>query len=401
MKRKRAAVGKPTIQHGASPIAECRGEALWAARLTPEGRGAVATIAIGGQGALACFESEFRPKGPRSPCGCAVGDVIFGHWGPPPGEEVVVARVAADEWELHCHGGPVVVEMVLETLARHGCRMVSWSGYLDRRSVSSLRRAALGQLPAALTVRTAAILLDQARGALERALSEIVERLTAGQEIDAVCRTLGTLCARAEVGRRCTRPWQVVVAGKPNVGKSSLINALVGYQRSIVYDRPGTTRDVVRSTTALNGWPVELCDTAGLRETDDRIEAEGVAQVERLVAEADLVVMLFDATQPWTEDDARRLATIGRPSVAVLNKCDLPVVDEGSRPAMLKLSATEGIGLQELSAKIVGHLVGEPPPRGAAVPVTPEQVEAIETARKHLEAGRVAEARHALETLLR
>jgi tRNA modification GTPase len=89
----------------------------------------------------------------------------------------------------------------------------------------------------------------------------------------------------------------VVIAGPPNVGKSSLINALLGYQRAIVFDQPGTTRDVLTATTAIDGWPVELADTAGIREGDDAIETEGVARALAEIRAADLVVEVWDASQ--------------------------------------------------------------------------------------------------------
>src|SRR6185503_7750192 len=104
------------------------------------------------------------------------------------------------------------------------------------------------------------------------------------------------LLALAEVGLHLTTPWRVVFAGPPNVGKSSLVNALLGYPRAIVYDQPGTTRDVLTASTAFDGWPFELRDTAGLRDgiSLDSVEVEGVARARAQIATADLVVFVHD-----------------------------------------------------------------------------------------------------------
>ncbi len=132
-------------------------------------------------------------------------------------------------------------------------------------------------------------------------LAEIRRLITAADwpaAREAVCQVL----ARWPIGSHLVEPWRVVLAGPPNVGKSSLVNALVGYQRAIVYDAPGTTRDMVTAITALEGWPVELCDTAGLRSSREAIEAEGVRLARQAAAAADALVLVFSAQEPWQAD---------------------------------------------------------------------------------------------------
>ena len=121
----------------------------------------------------------------------------------------------------------------------------------------------------------------------------------------AARRQIDDLLAHAATGLHLVRPWQVVVAGRPNVGKSSLINAIAGYQRAIVHSLPGTTRDIVSVQTALDGWPVEISDTAGLRRGSDPIEQAGIELAIDKIAAADLVVLVFDASSPWTDADRR------------------------------------------------------------------------------------------------
>jgi len=382
-----------------------------AARLTPAGRGAVATIAVKGPYATRLLATQFRPVAGSPLATLPSGRIVFGHWGSSSGEEVVACACGPDHWELHCHGGPVVVEMILDTLARHGCRVVEWVEFLRSSMPNSFRREALLALPGALTGRTAAVLLDQCEGALQDALTNVLALVRAA-DLVAVSEQLRGILAHAAVGRHLTRPWRVVLAGQPNVGKSSLINALLGYRRSIVFDAPGTTRDIVRTATALDGWPVELTDTAGLRDTaaefevrqphtdhsgallvteekrrqdaqetrqsglDDELETAGIRLTRNKLAAADLVVLVFDASGPWTHENTRLMETYPA-TLPLLNKCDLCPAGETSQPAMLRTSAVTGSGLARLADEIAARLVPRPPRSGAAVPLTQSQINAV------------------------
>ena len=138
------------------------------------------------------------------------------------------------------------------------------------------------------------MLLDQYHGALAAAIRATLAAAASG-DWQTASATIDALLAHRGVGEHLTTPWRVVLAGPPNVGKSSLKNALVGYQRAIVCDLPGTTRDVVATTTAIDGWPIQLADTAGLRDAADELEAAGVARAARALAAADLVVLVDEA----------------------------------------------------------------------------------------------------------
>src|SRR5262249_42285045 len=133
---------------------------------------------------------------------------------------------------------------------------------------------------------------------------------------------IGQLLNRAPLGAHLTQPWRVVIAGPPNVGKSSLINAILGYERAIVFDQPGTTRDVVTAATALDGWPVELADTAGLPAGVDPLDRAGIERETAQADEADCLLLVFDASQPWTHE--HELLIERWPSAIVVhNKHDL------------------------------------------------------------------------------
>ncbi len=343
-------------------------------QLTPPGRAALSSVSVFGPQAVEIIGTLFLPAARRWP---DVGRIAFGHWRDAGGEEVVVCRRGEDDFEIHCHGGKAAVTAILSDLAQAGCQPGDADRWLRRFCDDPIARDANVALAQARTERTAGILLDQLNGALRRELTEIVADLKAGDTASARQR-LATLLARGDVGLHLTRPWQVVIAGRPNVGKSSLINALVGYQRAIVYDQPGTTRDVVTSTTAFDGWPVELSDTAGLRPPADRLEAAGIDAAERRLAAADLRILAFDQSAPWTDDD-QQLADAWPAALHVYNKCDLPAAGSFVRDGILT-SALNGTGISTLMDEIVYRLVGQWPDDVLAVPFTPGQISVLQAA---------------------
>ncbi len=247
--------------------------------------------------------------------------------------------------ELHCHGGMAALAAIGQALAAQGCQAVSWQQWVGGQQSDAIAAAARLALAQARTERTALILLDQYHGAL-RAAVQAVRQSLAGGDLPSARRQLATLLARADLGRHLTNPWRVVLAGLPNVGKSSLINALLGYPRAIVHPAPGTTRDVVSAATALEGWPVELRDTAGLRTGGHPVERAGVARARDELRLGDLVLLIFDAGQPWlAAAEALRRA---RPDALVVhNKCDLP--------------AAAGVAARANSERAAGANPGRPP----------------------------------------
>ena len=169
-----------------------------------------------------------------------------------------------------------------------GAELVEPAVWAEHTGESPIRAAALLDLTRAPTLRTAEILLEQTQGALDRELSRLIEEIRGPHHL--ALEHLDRLIAHGQVGVRLTTGWRVVIAGRPNVGKSRLLNALAGYQRAIVDPTPGTTRDLVTALTAFDGWPVELVDTAGMRETDDAIERSGIDRTLRQTETADLVL---------------------------------------------------------------------------------------------------------------
>ena len=173
---------------------------------------------------------------------------------------------------------------------------------------------------------------------MRRAIEQIESSLQAGAK-DAARQQIEALLAHAATGLHLIRPWQVVVAGQPNVGKSSLINAIAGYQRAIVHSTPGTTRDIVSVQTAMDGWPVEISDTAGLRETGEKIEQAGIDLARQKILAADLIVLVFDNSLPWSEAGSGPGRILSHGLAGLQQERLARAAPGGSRPPGLELSA--------------------------------------------------------------
>jgi tRNA modification GTPase len=350
--------------------------ATYAACLTPPGTGAIAVLAVRGPAAWDIVRKRFAPVSQR-PLPAEVpepsGPFWLGRLGDPAaGADEVVLSVQRREppgVEIHCHGGRAVVRLLLETLAADGVVVCTWQELERRTADDPLQTEALIALAETRTMRTAAILLDQYNGALSRALQAVDEALERHDTVEAG-RLLREVLRYSDVGAQLTRPWRFVVAGAPNVGKSSLVNALAGYERCLVSEMPGTTRDVVTTVIALEGWPIELADTAGVRQAAEALEKQGIDLAQAAAARADLCLWVLDAgAEPvwpsFTQD--------GPPLRYAVNKIDLPPLWDLERAKdAVHVSARTGEGLDALCRTIVGTLVPEAPPAGQAVPFTPE-----------------------------
>jgi tRNA modification GTPase len=365
--------------------------------LTPPGTGAIATIGVYGPDAWVLCRALFTPRGaplPEVPDTIPVGRFFLGLCGDELHDESILAirrLVPVPSIEIHCHGGREVVAMLLEAFQRRGARVLSWQEWLQRTADSSIRAEAAVALAHALTTRTAGILLDQYQGAFESVL-ESVRGAIEGEDLQGAETMLTGLLRYAGVGRHLTHPFRVVVAGAPNVGKSSLVNALAGFQRSIVSEAPGTTRDVVTTLIAVDGWPIELADTAGLRESGESLEVQGIQLARDTTAAADLCIWLVDVSMPplWP-------GAFSVPVLRLVNKIDLQAVwDVEAVQGAVRLSARTGEGLPELCTTLASMLVPEPPAPGAPVPFTEQWCQRLESARRACADGNVQRAREAL-----
>ncbi|MDB5389064.1 MAG: small GTP-binding protein [Planctomycetaceae bacterium] len=356
---------------------------LTVARATASGRGAVATILVHTElnsGTQTWSSNPFRAVNGQHFLRQPLNRIAFGRWGDDPGEEVVVCRTSERDWEIHCHGGFAATERILADLQSVGASIISWDEKVLNQ-YGRLQRECEVALSNATTVRTATILLCQEVN--WRNWAADFSRLILNAEWLEATESIRQILDWSEYGRHLVEPFHVVLTGKPNVGKSSLINSLVGFQRSIVFDQPGTTRDVVTAETVWDGWPVLLADTAGLRENAIGLEASGILLARQQIARADLVVSVEDASERfetesnpvWKQHPDLRETQIFR----VANKIDL-ILDgrNEQQSADLAVSALTGAGLELMIAELVRRLVPAHPPKNLPIPFSRELVEWLE-----------------------
>jgi tRNA modification GTPase len=351
--------------------------------LTPAGAGAIATLAVRGPKAWSITRSLFRTQLPEMPI---TGKFYLGRLGADADacDEIVVA-VKPEGIELHCHGGLEIVHFLQELFVTRGAISCHWQDL--PHDLSPLQALARNQLAHVPTVKTAAILLDQYHGAFERALAEIQASCQAHDQ-EAAARGVARLHRTRTLGRHLVRPARVVIAGAPNVGKSSLVNALAGFTRSVVSPIPGTTRDVVTTRIALDGWPVELIDTAGLHAGGEAIEREGMARARAVFDDVDLRLWTVDTSMlpvwPTAEMDWQGI---------IVNKVDLPAAWDlkyvesmhaplslkfGAEGKCMRVSCKTSDGLSDLAQWIVSLLrLNEPLGPAEGVAFTPELADRI------------------------
>jgi tRNA modification GTPase len=376
----------------------------WAALWTPSGRGAIATIRVAPDWASwpSLDALPFRAANGKPLSAQTVGRVLFGRWGTGTEEDVVVCPVDCQSLEIHCHGGAAAAQRILRDLAGAGCRVVDWLELL-RQTESPLCAEILGELSRATTLQTAAILWEQANEVFESAVRDLAS--VAPADLESAAARIRAWLEWGEFGLHLTRPWRVVLAGRPNVGKSSLINALLGYTRSLVFDQPGTTRDVVSAATAIDGWPIELSDTAGLRESNDPLESAGIERARATLESADLPVILIDISQPASQSDRAMMARHPH-ALVVAHKCDLPTYEgpdgwlTSESRAWLRASSKSGAGVDALVAAISARLVPAVPPADTLVPMSVRQIALLQGALDAAERSDIAAVGQQLNELI-
>jgi tRNA modification GTPase len=384
--------------------------------LTPPGRAAVAVVVVAGSDALRSVGNCFVARSGRAVGDIPLGRIVLGHWGGTDGEELVLYRRDENQIEVHCHGGTAAVEAIVNRLIEEGCRRISWQQWINRCAPDPLQAAAQIALADAVTERTAAILLDQLNGALSATIHDLIADVAAAEWSSAV-EKLNDLLSRQELGLHLINPWRVVVFGAPNVGKSSLVNALAGYERAIVSAMPGTTRDVVTVKTAIDGWPVQLSDTAGFRETQDELESAGIELATTTLATAELAIFVHDAAtlrdEPSDDETKLELPKLAPQvrAIHVVNKIDLVPTERSqlvgrfanSRPNIRQphlVSALNGEGVVDLISAIAHMLAPKSLPAGSSVPFTLEQVDTLAAAKAAVEQRDAAAASDLLHAML-
>jgi tRNA modification GTPase len=375
-----------------------------AAIATAPGEAGIAVVRVSGPASLPIADRVFRCAGaPPSerPAQSFVRGVVCSADGADADEALLLlfrrphSYTREDVVEIQCHGGRVCAARVLRAVLDAGARIAEPGEFTQRAFLNGrldlVEAEAVADLVRARTDRAAAAALEQLEGRLSESLNACYDGLLSAcstiealldfdeadvplSAMDGVSATLAGVRARLagllaswREGRLLREGALVVIAGRPNAGKSTLMNRLLGYERAIVTDVPGTTRDTIEETFVLEGVPIRVVDTAGLRETDCRIEQAGVTRaVERLQA-ADLVLYVMDRSQPPHADDVARLAALPPERVmVVLNKSDLGrQVDAASVAPYRAVEAalSTGAGLDSIRRAIVEalHVPGDAP----------------------------------------
>ncbi len=401
------------------------------------GEGSVAIVRMSGPQAEEIGAALFRAPG-RQPW--ESHRVLYGHVvDPASGERVDEAllllmrapRSFTRETvvELHCHGGLVAVQRVLELVLAAGARRAHPGEFSQRAFLHGrldlTRAEAVGEMIAARSRRAAQLAMAGLDGGLQRRINALRERLldqlaelearvdfeedlppldadAVGRELEAVRRELEALVQEARQGELLREGLRVAIVGRPNVGKSSLLNRLSRRERAIVTDLPGTTRDLLESELVLEGVPLTLVDTAGIRPTDDRVEQLGIERSHAALASADVALLLFDLQRGWTPEDEqlRDLLPEGLPRLVVGNKADaagFPCggvddrADPRLAPAQVSCSAFTGEGEPDLVRALL-DLCGAGDARGLQVALNTRQRDLAAAAARSLAASLEAAA---------
>jgi tRNA modification GTPase len=409
---------------------------------TPPGRGGIGVVRLAGPEARKIAEPMFRLNRDLEPGRAVLCDLIepcttpsptsaaeLRSAGPPRAavppwtsaesseriDEVVVnffqkphSYTTDDILEISAHGSPVVLRHIVELCLARGARLAEPGEFTMRAFLNGrldlTQAEAVRDLIDSQTLFQAKVAAQQLEGALSKRLKpikqklvELIALLEAGidfaeddvsiapdgtilNHIEEVRAPLDQLAASFHYGKIVHRGLTLAIVGRPNVGKSSLFNRLVERERAIVTAQPGTTRDLVSETVAIGGIPVQLVDTAGIRRALDEAESIGIQKSMEALADADLVLVVLDASQPVSDEDRELLNQVqGRPALVVQNKADLAgtcgdskcgdgrlarprQTEPGSAPRSIATSAITGEGIPELRARILQHITGATAP---------------------------------------
>ncbi len=326
-----------------------------------------------------------QPKGVSAPQEQRIDEVVVTYFGKPR------SYTTDDIIEIAAHGSPVVLRHIVELCVAAGARLAepgefTMRAFLNGR-IDLTQAEAVRDLIDAQTLYQAKVAAQQLEGALSRRLQpvkqklvELIATLEAGidfaeddvsvlpdsailDRIDTVRQPLQQLAATFSYGKILREGLTLAIVGRPNVGKSSLFNRLVERERAIVTAAPGTTRDLVSETVAICGIPIQLVDTAGIRQALDEAESIGIRKSMEALADADLVLIVVDASQPASEEDEELLRqAAARPAILVGNKSDLAGSNQWSAASgrlAIRVSALTGDGIAELRAEILRHVAGD------------------------------------------
>ncbi|WP_432406061.1 tRNA uridine-5-carboxymethylaminomethyl(34) synthesis GTPase MnmE [Wukongibacter sp. M2B1] len=372
---------------------------------TAPGEAGISIIRISGSNAINILDSIFRSKKGISIKEFPQRKMVYGHIFDREKDkvldEVLVVYMKTpytytkeDVVEINCHGGIVPTRNILELILRSGARMADPGEFTKRAFLNGridlAQAEAVMDLISAKTDKGFDVALNQLEGTLSKKVKEVrgaiietlahihvsidyteedIQEITYPELLsnsEAIKENLEGLLKTSETGKIIREGLNTVIIGKPNVGKSSLLNALLRESRAIVTDIPGTTRDVIEENLSVKGIPLKIVDTAGIRETEDIVEKIGVERSKEFFNKADLIILVLDASEELTKEDKEILELIEkRKAIIILNKTDLPIkIGEDELQELLKekkiirSSITQEKGLTEIEDEIVKMVYG-------------------------------------------
>ena len=371
-----------------------------AAISTPRGEGGIGIIRISGDKSFEILDRIFNTKNPNRDLGFYKFNYGFIHDNGKIVDEVMVVRMKApktytceDVVEINCHGGHLISEKVLELVLKNGARHAEQGEFTKRAFMNG--RIDLSQAEAVMdiihgkTEKSISLSLEQLRGDLrdkiasfKKALLDVTAHVNVvldypeegiddplpsnlRENLENVYAEADRLISSYDKGKKIKEGIKTVIAGKPNVGKSTLLNSLLKEERAIVTHIPGTTRDVIEEIINIKGIPLVLTDTAGIRKTEDIVENIGVEKSKKFIENADLVLLVLDASRELESEDREVIEEIqnhNKKTIVLLNKIDLErkiELEEFNLENILEISAKDNIGIEDMEERIYSYIVEE------------------------------------------
>ena len=371
-----------------------------AAISTPRGEGGIGIIRISGDKSFEILDKIFNTKNPNRDLGFYKFNYGFIHDNGKIVDEVMAVRMKApktytceDVVEINCHGGHLISEKVLELVLKNGARHAEQGEFTKRAFMNG--RIDLSQAEAVMdiiqgkTEKSISLSLEQLRGDLrdkigsfKKALLDVTAHVNVvldypeegiddplpsnlRENLENVYAEADRLISSYDKGKKIKEGIKTVIAGKPNVGKSTLLNSLLKEERAIVTHIPGTTRDVIEEIINIKGIPLVLTDTAGIRKTEDIVENIGVEKSKKFIENADLVLLVLDASRELESEDREVIQEIqnnNKKTIVLLNKIDLErkiELDEFRLENILEISAKDNIGIEDMEERIYSYIVEE------------------------------------------
>ena len=371
-----------------------------AAISTPRGEGGIGIIRISGDKSFEILERKFNTKNPNRDLGFYKFNYGFIHDNGKIVDEVMAVRMKApktytceDVVEINCHGGHLISEKVLELVLKNGARHAEQGEFTKRAFMNG--RIDLSQAEAVMdiihgkTEKSISLSLEQLRGDLrdkiasfKKALLDVTAHVNVvldypeegiddplpsnlRKNLENVYAEADRLISSYDKGKKIKEGIKTVIAGKPNVGKSTLLNSLLKEERAIVTHIPGTTRDVIEEIINIKGIPLVLTDTAGIRKTEDIVENIGVEKSKKFIENADLVLLVLDASRELESEDREVIEEIqnhNKKTIVLLNKIDLErkiELEEFNLENILEISAKDNIGIEDMEERIYSYIVEE------------------------------------------